>query len=106
MKELPVRKINRLPNYNYSQNGAYFLTICTKDRLNLFGEIIVVGAIHESPEMQHNEYGKIVVEQIGTLPMRYPGSEITMFCVMPNHVHLIVTLNDTRAIRESPPRCH
>jgi len=46
--ELPKRKNIRLKDYDYSQNGAYFITICTKDRLNIFGE--VVGAALAPPE--------------------------------------------------------
>lgn len=40
MNELPQRKRNRLPGYDYRQNGAYFITICAKDRHEIFGEII------------------------------------------------------------------
>ena len=42
--ELPQRKSNRLTNYDYSQNGAYFITICTKDRRHLLSKIHTVGA--------------------------------------------------------------
>ncbi|MEL7604086.1 MAG: hypothetical protein AAGU77_13100 [Bacillota bacterium] len=38
---LPKRNNIRLPGYEYSSNGAYFLTICTKDRAPLLGEIVV-----------------------------------------------------------------
>ena len=41
MNELPKRKPNRLKDYDYSQNGAYFVTICTQNRENLFGAVIV-----------------------------------------------------------------
>ena len=47
MRELPVRKPNRLQNYDYSQNGAYFVTMCIKDRHEILGNIVgtsVVGA--------------------------------------------------------------
>ena len=48
--ELPKRKNLRLKSYDYSSNGAYFITICTQNKQSLFGKI-AVGAIHESPEM-------------------------------------------------------
>ena len=44
---LSQRKNNRLGKYDYSQNGAYFITICVKDRKEVLSDI--VGAIHESP---------------------------------------------------------
>ena len=77
----------------------YFITICTQDRRNLFGEI--VGAIHELPEMRYSDYGIIVAKQIEALPNRYPEAKIDAFCVTPNHVHLIIALDNERAIRES-----
>ena len=101
--ELPKRKNTRLQDYDYSSNGAYFITVCTHNRRNLFGEI-VVGAIHESPEMQHNEFGLIAVRQIAMLSERFPETKIDAFCVMPNHIHMIVVLGNERAIRESPLR--
>ncbi|MCL2760483.1 MAG: hypothetical protein FWD70_02410 [Desulfuromonadales bacterium] len=45
MRVLPERKDIRLKDYNYNQNGAYFITVCTKDRAELFGRIIVGAAI-------------------------------------------------------------
>ena len=99
--ELPKRKNIRLKDYDYSQNGAYFVTICAKDMRNLFGKV-VVGEIHESPVMQCNGYGAIISEHIEKLPTRYPGTSVDVFCVMPNHLHMIISLHDQRAIRESP----
>lgn len=55
---LPKRKPTRLKDYDYSSEGAYFITICTHNRKNLFSNI--VGAIHESPENKLNSNGKIV----------------------------------------------
>ena len=40
MDELPKRKNNRLKDYNYSRNGAYFITICTHNKVHLFGQIV------------------------------------------------------------------
>jgi|SRR3989344_2857783 len=96
---LPQRKSIRLKNYDYSQNGAYFITICTQNREYLFGR---VGAIHESPEMILNENGKIVDSVLESLSKRFP-IELDIYQIMPNHVHMIVCIVDhERAIRESP----
>ena len=61
-KELPQRKRLRLKNFDYSTPGAYFITICTHNRKCTLSR--VVGAIHESPEIELTDYGKITDETI------------------------------------------
>ena len=102
---LPKRKPTRLKGYDYSTPGAYFVTICTHNRKCLFSNI--VGAIHESPENKLTQYGEIVEQIIKILPDRFNVS-IPKYVIMPNHIHLIIEINDSekRAIRESPLRCH
>ena len=50
-KNLPVRKRNRLVNFDYSTEGAYFITVCTNERKQILSKISV-GAIHESPALK------------------------------------------------------
>ncbi len=103
---LPKRKSTRLKGYDYSQNGAYFITICTHSRKHLFSNI--VGAIHESPENKLTQYGEFVERIIKMLPDRFNVS-IPKYVVMPNHIHLIIEINndcEERAIRESPLQYH
>ena len=95
---LPKRKPTRLKQFDYSQNGYYFITICTHNRKNLFCNI--VGAIHESPEIKLNLNGKIVDKYINKLKIRF-GLDIDKYVIMPNHIHLIIVIGE-RAIRESP----
>ena len=90
MKELPVRKRNRLLNYDYGNNGAYFLTICTKDRIALFGEI--VGAATCRPYIALTEQGKILDEAILTIADIYDCVSAPEYVIMPNHVHLIIVI--------------
>ena len=100
--ELPKRKPTRLKGYDYSQNGAYFVTICTHNRKCLFSNI--VGAIHESPENRLTQYGEFVKQIIQILPERF-NVTISKYVIMPNHIHLIVEIdrdNEKRAIHESP----
>ncbi len=52
---MKYRKTNRLPRYDYSQNGYYFVTVCTQNLIEWFGKI-------ENDTMELNEYGKIVLE--------------------------------------------
>lgn len=82
------RKLLRLPHYDYSQNGAYFITICTKDRAHAFGKI-------ENGKMIKNELGKIAEEEfLKTQEMR-ENTVIDSFVLMPNHVHAIVIINNS-----------
>ncbi len=100
--ELPKRKSTRLKNYDYSSEGAYFITICTQSHKKIFSNI--VGAIHESPENKLNHYGKILDFYIQELNARF-DLRIDKYIIMPNHIHLIAVIeNNERAIRESPLR--
>ena len=103
-KELPQRKRLRLKNFDYSTPGAYFITICTHNRKCTLSR--VVGAIHESPEIELMDYGKITDETIRNIPERYKAT-VDRYVIMPNHIHLIIIITDgeeLRAIRESPLR--
>jgi REP element-mobilizing transposase RayT len=77
------RRSIRLKGYDYSQSGAYFITICTYQRLPLFGEIVDAG-------MQMNFVGRISRKEWERLPGRFPLLEIGLFVVMPNHIHAIL----------------
>ena len=93
MNELPKRKPNRLKEYDYSQNGAYFVTICTKNRENLFGTIVVGATAPGRPCFSLNELGKCVDETINNANNNDDNDiKIDKYTVMPNHVHLIVVI--------------
>ncbi len=98
--ELPKRKPTRLKDYDYSSEGAYFITICSHNKQCIFSQ--VVGAIHESPEIVLNENGKIINDIIRKLNDRF-NIIVDKYVIMPNHIHLIVVIEESkRAIRESP----
>ena len=84
------RKSLRLKDYDYSQNGAYFITICTKDRKPLFG---AVGADSISAQIISNAFEQIIAQ--------YPCVSCPIYVVMPNHFHAILTID--RADMESAP---
>jgi REP element-mobilizing transposase RayT len=89
--EYPKRKPNRLKNRDYSRPGAYFLTICTEGRKNLFWNC--VGATIGRPQdVVLSEYGKIVDEAIQNIPQIYPMTKITFYTVMPNHIHILLEI--------------
>jgi putative transposase len=85
--DLHHRRSIRLKGYDYSQNGAYFVTICAQDRTCLFGEIVDGG-------MQLNEWGQIVASTWQDLPNHVPHVQLDEFVVMPNHVHGILIITD------------
>ncbi len=81
------RRSLRLKGYDYSQAGAYFVTICVQDHQCLFGTV-------EDGEMRLNRYGEAVTKAWEDLPAHYTAVELDAFVVMPNHVHAIVVLGD------------
>jgi REP element-mobilizing transposase RayT len=82
------RKPNRLKNYDYSQNGMYFITICTKDKKCFFGEII-------NDKMILNDFGKIIQNVWLELPNHNDNISIDEFVIMPNHIHGIIEIVGT-----------
>jgi len=87
MKKLE-RKLNRLPDYNYSQNGWYFVTVCTKNKVVYLGDI-------KNKQMILNKYGKIVEKYWLQIPNYYEDVKLDLWVVMPNHIHgIIVVEND------------
>lgn len=83
----PRRKDIRLKNYNYAKEGMYFITICTRNRIKLFGEI-------ETKEIKLTKVGKIVEKSIINLEKIYNNITIDEYIVMPNHIHIIIIINE------------
>ena len=103
-KELPVRKKIRLEGYDYSSNGAYFITICTQRRLHLFGEVEdVVGQGLCSCRL--TSIGEIIEREWYLLTERYPHIIFGNFVVMPNHVHAIISINRDSESRQDQSPC-
>lgn len=88
------RKQIHLPYYDYSQNGAYYVTICTHDRKNLFGTVQYVGA---HPRVRLSTAGVMIEDNLFLLEQKYDNIKIDYYCVMPNHVHFILILSDVNA---------
>ena len=84
----PQRRNIRLPSYDYTWQGAYFVTICTHDKQNLFGDIV-------DHTMRLNPYGEIVDSVWKDIPLHYPEVKNEVFIIMPNHVHLIIMIQDS-----------
>ena len=91
-QERPQRKQNRLPNYDYAQNGVYFLTICTKEKVCILSSVTVGAAIGRPPVVSLSPIGKIVEQALQEIPAHYPGVSVDRYIVMPNHVHILLCM--------------
>lgn len=80
------RRSIRLRDYDYSQNGAYFVTVCVNKKLELFGNIVDSG-------MVLNRAGKMTGEIWEKLPEKFDGVFLDEYCVMPNHFHGILVID-------------
>ena len=89
---LPQRKSQRLKNYDYSQNAAYFVTICTQNHLCLFGKI-------SNETLILNDAGKMVSDKFAEIPKHYPHIEIIKYVVMPNHLHAILLIQNDESTK-------
>jgi len=82
-----------MKGYDYSQNGAYFVTFCVKDRYELLGEVVVGSGFHARPSVKLTNLGLEVHKTINFICDNDKKVEIPQYVIMPNHVHLIVVLN-------------
>lgn len=83
------RKKNRLPNYDYSSNGAYFITFCTQNRQCVLGQITDDnGFIY----CKLSQIGIIVDKAINDIHKHYTYVQIPCYCIMPNHVHIVLSI--------------
>ena len=92
------RNLIRLLDYDYSSPGAYFVTMVTKDRLRIFGDI-VDGKLHLS------KIGKIARLEWERLPFHFPEIKTGEFVVMPDHIHCIIHIveSQVRATHQNLP---
>lgn len=79
------RKSIRLKNYDYTQEGRYFVTVCADNRKCLFGRI-------RDAEMILNESGKMAEKYWNQIPRHFPHAELDEYIVMPNHIHAIIKI--------------
>ena len=89
--ELPKRKPTRLKEYDYSQNGAYFITICVKERKELLSKIVGDGVL-DVPNNILTQYGEIADKYINKMNKFYQHIFIDKYVIMPNHIHLILSI--------------
>lgn len=83
----PQRRSSRLPHYDYSHPGAYFITVRTYKKQLLFGDIV-------DGKMRLSSFGNIVSHCWQAIPMHFLNANLDRFVIMPNHLHGIIILQD------------
>ena len=100
------RRSIRLKGYDYSQAGAYFITVCTHNRECLFGSVGADSkpALDSRPapatQMALNEYGEIVQYTWDDLVNHIEGIELDAFVIMPNHFHGIIVIDNRAGLEQ------
>ena len=89
--ELPERKPNRIAEFDYSTTGAYFITICTQGREKLFWECVGADIIRPQNVLLSSA-GKIAELGILQISEHYGNVSVDKYCVMPDHIHLILRI--------------
>jgi len=84
-EEKKKRKSIRLPAYDYSLFGAYFITICVKDMKCILGDVI-------EKEMNLNRFGKVADSMWSEIANCYDNVDLDEFIIMPNHMHGIIII--------------
>ena len=91
---LQSRKGTRLKEYNYSENGAYFITICTHNRKQILSNIIVGTGVLDCPKIKLLKYGEIADKHIKQLNDFYDNISVDKYVVMPDHIHLLLSVQN------------
>ena len=95
--ELPKRKPNLIPHFDYSTPGAYFITICTEHRKTTLCSIVGDGFPVPKPP------GQIAEDFIRKIPEKYPCVSVDHYVIMPNHIHLLLRISSSYGTGNPPP---
>ena len=108
------RKIIRLQNYDYSTNGAYFITICVENGHEILGQIVGDGALDvpcKNDDFSSVHYvkltniGEIVKRHIENTDNAYDGEiKLDKYVIMPNHIHILIMLNNAESANSGTSR--
>lgn len=105
--DMPKRVPMRLKEYDYSQNGVYFVTICTDKRKNILSQIAFINedvgeGLCALPQTQLTDLGKIVDSSINHIG-KQNNIQIDKYVIMPNHVHILMSLVVETGGHRGPP---
>jgi len=93
--ELPKRKNSRLCDYDYSLNGAYFITICTKERKKILSKITVGTPLPGCPQEVRSTlmwHGKVAEAYIRQMDAFYGHLSVVKYVIMPDHIHFLLLI--------------
>jgi len=92
--DYPQRKSPRLQDYDYTQSGAYFVTICGFQREHFFGDI-------RDDRVYLSDIGQIAIDCLNSISSHFPNTIIDSSVVMPNHVHMIIIMDKPKTAEAS-----
>ncbi len=99
--ELPNRKCQRLKNYDYSNEGYYFVTICTKNKEKLFCSILYDD--NGEAIINYTGYGVVVEKHLQKICVWHNDIKIDKYVIMPNHIHIIFVIGCNGETERSRP---
>ena len=94
MENRPVRKRNRLENYDYSQPGYYYVTVCTEGRKPILAQVTKSDETRAA-EVILQRAGLLTEEAIQAIPSVYSGVTVEKYVIMPNHFHMLLAFAET-----------
>ena len=98
--KMKSRKRTRLQTMDYSENGAYFITICAKNKQKIFGDIVGVGAL-DAPQIRLSPIGRLVEKYILSTN-NIPEITVDTYVIMPNHIHLLLCVSNENGTSKAP----
>ena len=95
--EFPQRKSTRLGGFDYSQTGAYFITICTANRRHMLSRIVGTG-VPDCPQNKLTSYGEVADKYIRQLNDFYDYLSVESYVIMPNHIHMLLLVKENKNV--------
>lgn len=91
----PKRKPNRLQGYSYSESGVYFITFCTEKKAKILSTVLPPADALAPPCIVLKPYGVLTQAAIRAIPMHYAAATVEHYVIMPNHVHLLLRIDNS-----------
>ena len=101
--DLPQRKRIRLPDYDYSSPGAYFVTVCTQNRRCILSDIVVGDGVLDVPQARLTSSGMCVRDTLLEIEQHYKWLSLDHYVIMPNHIHLLLRIEENGPSRTPAP---
>ena len=98
--DYPSRKLQRLKHYDYSENGAYFVTVCANQHRSIFSRIYPINQ-QGMFRNRHTELGDIAEATLLEMQQRFPGITIDKYVIMPNHIHAIICIEQVSSSKKA-----